>query len=479
MVDIGEAGIEPGSLFVFRRMEEGKEQEKTVMSAWLQIGQLGNADDMLRFQMRLEDSLKKKVAKLMAEEVRERNRQGANPAEPIADFALRVGRVINNMLHSGLLAAHVGLGGADELQLLEGWGKRALPVLAINGNVDMTEQAAAVAKQLTLSLLEFLCAEQLGTTVEKVLHKAKQERARVVVGTDIKLEQPTTVRANVVRFFKMHGELHGAPSPQLAVADLYSRLDDGIVRLMPGKSEACALLEAPVGANEAARLIRYQEGAKALAIKADDAADKLYSAPKPKDKKPMGPTVPREDKNKDKSKSEESGSSGERGKKDEDIKCWECGEKGRYKGHKGCTRSLKKQQPCNVCLQVGHFQRECPKQICVGCKKEGHSLHQCPAGAANKQQDSACLLLAAGAAAEPLSEGGAMARVAGSTGPAVPLARGAVTGEQPGGQGAPIAAGGVLVVSGKVNGVPTLIGIDSFAGIAMATAAAAGTTFDK
>ena len=89
-----------------------------------------------------------------------------------------------------------------------------------------------------------------------------------------------------------------------------------------------------------------------LAIKADDAADKLYMPPKPKEKKPVAPTVPREDKHKHKNKP---GEAGERSTgTGESIKCWECGEQGLYKGHKGCTRALKLQkQPCFVCGESG------------------------------------------------------------------------------------------------------------------------------
>ena len=72
------------------------------------------------------------------------------------------------------------------------------------------------------------------------------------------------------------------------------------------------------------------------------------------------------------------------------------------------------------------MQRECPTQVCHGCKKLGHCLRDCPAGAANKQQDSTCLVLAVEAVAESVPEVVAAAGVAVSTAQEVPKV-GAVT----------------------------------------------------
>ncbi len=159
--------------------------------------------------------------------------------------------------------------------------------------------------QMVSELLTFLCEQRLGSSYDKVLQKARQDEARRVVQARIPLGPTEDMRADVTRFFAQHVQLHGSPSTQLAIADLFQQLDPEVVKFMPGRSEAVALLEAP----GLSVLAAYQAGAKAIAIKAQDIAEKLFVGKAAK--KPTGPTLLQEDKQTKQNESNSSGGSKE------------------------------------------------------------------------------------------------------------------------------------------------------------------------
>ncbi len=451
----------------FRRMEmEGS--QKIV----LPIAQLNNAEELVMFKLSLEAKVVAQVTKILSVEVRARNAVPQGGGETAANFALRIGQVISSQVRDDLLPSHVSMDGdMDRLGANEAWSMKPAPVLNIDGNADITAQARPIARQLVGELLTFLCERRLGSSVEQVLRKAKQEQARAVVSTKISLVPPADMRGRAIRFFEQHVELHGSPSPSLAVADYFERLDAEVLKLMPGRSEAVALLEVPandqalaVAADEVARaairLARYKEGAKTLAVKTEDIAEKLYVVKPPK--KPAGPTVPKEDAKK-RTGQDTKGKEGRDGNGAK-IACWDCGADGQMRGHKGCSKGNKhtpkqQQQPqCNYCEQLGHFQRVCPEITCLKCKQKGHCQKDCPAYKP---------------AVQPYQElaGSTTAATDNGAGDSAVVATVAVATDSAGStsSSAAVATAAVLMVKGRVNGVETVVGLDSFAGTGLAT----------
>jgi transposase InsO family protein len=345
----------------------------------LRITQLGDADAVTCFRITLEGALLGPVVKIISDEVQARNGLEEKEREQLDVFAKRLGSVISSMVWGTLLQGHVIMDDdRDKLGLLLRWTERPLPNLNIRGDEDLTLQARSIAGKLVAELLSFLCEQRLGISFDKLLRRAQQETARKVLQTKIGLCSPSDMRAAVMRFMTHHAQLLGAPSPQLAVPDLYALLDLEVMKLMPGKSTAVGGLEALQGQDA---LAAYKAGSLKLASAAEDVAEKLYKAPEV----PVLPIQAKEKK-------------GPETREKPKVQCFDCGEPGLMRGHQGCDKRLKRrpkeqgalqlkpEQPCNICGENGHFQRKCPHQTCLGCQEKGHCKRDC-----NKPQSSGCV----------------------------------------------------------------------------------------
>jgi hypothetical protein len=192
----------------------------------LRITQLGDADAVTCFRITLEGALLGPVVKIISDEVQARNGLEEKEREQLDVFAKRLGSVISSMVWGTLLQGHVIMDDdRDKLGLLLRWTERPLPNLNIRGDEDLTLQARSIAGKLVAELLSFLCEQRLGISFDKLLRRAQQETARKVLQTKIGLCSPSDMRAAVMRFMTHHAQLLGAPSPQLAVPDLYALLD--------------------------------------------------------------------------------------------------------------------------------------------------------------------------------------------------------------------------------------------------------------
>ncbi len=303
--------------------------------------------------------------------------------------------------------------------------------------VDASARAIAkkYARVVLMELVDLWAQRVLGRKWAEAQEMAQTEGQLALLAKKIR-GTPGEVRAQTLAHIMAHASLYGQPESearrQVVARSLVQQVDKALILAAPGVATMAGLL----GKSKEAVADAMFEAAEKVELASQG------SGKKEREHKPAGPTE----------KKEEGAAHHKSGNKGQ-LRCFSCNKQGHMR--RDCPEAAIRQ--CFNCGEAGHGPRHCPESTCTSCGASGHMRVDC-----NKEETPTTF--AKGPKAEP-NKGEAGSKCSW------------VEEEHAVASNAAVAP--VLVVHGTLDGKEAAIGLDSFAGIGMVTAAAVADRRDE